>query len=98
MNAAGIKLKKVCATEAASMVEATRTSRVSEGTSAVKKCNCPNIRGEMERRIKATLFGWMPGTIPVIVPNSTPSIEKANSNNNGKKESSIFFIVYDLFL
>ena len=34
------------------MVEATRTSMVSEGTRAVKKCNSANIIGEMERRIK----------------------------------------------
>ena len=48
------------------------------------------IIGEMERRIKATLFGWKPGTSPVIVPNSTPSIEKAKSSSNGKNESIIF--------
>ena len=34
------------------------------------------IIGEMERRIKATLFGWKPGTSPVIVSNITPSIEQ----------------------
>lgn len=54
MNAAGIKLKKVCDTEAASMVDATRTSMVSEGTKAFKKCNSINITGERERRINAT--------------------------------------------
>jgi len=92
MNAAGIKLKKVCDTEAASMVVATRTSMVSEGTRTVKKCSSANIRGEMERRIKATLLGWKPGTSPVIVPNSTPSIEKARSNSKGKNVSIIFYI------
>ncbi len=39
------------------MVDATRTSMTSEGTRAVKKCSSANIRGEIERRIKATLLG-----------------------------------------
>ena len=73
------------------MVEATKISMVSEGTKAVKKCNSANITGETERRITATLFGWKPGTSPVIVPNSTPSIEKAKSNSNGKNASIIIY-------
>ena len=74
------------------MVEATRASMISEGTRAFKKCSSANITGEMERRIKATLLGWKPGTSPVIVPNSTPSIEKAKSNSNGKNKSIIIYI------
>ena len=31
------------------------------------------------------------GTSPVIVPNSTPNIEKAKSNSNGKSESIIIY-------
>jgi len=74
------------------MVEATATNMVSEGTKAFKKCSSANLTGEMGRSIKATLLGWKSRTSPVIVPNSTPSIEKANSNSNGKNESIIVFV------
>jgi len=94
INATGIKFKNVCATEAASMIEATRTSMVvSEWTTrAFKRCSFANIAGDMARRIKATLFGWKTGTSPVIVPNNTPSIEKATSKSksNGENASIIF--------
>ena len=42
-NKAGIKLKKVCATDAASMVEATKTSMSSEVPKASKKCSSDTI-------------------------------------------------------
>lgn len=95
MNAAGIKLKNVCATEAARMVAATGTSNVSEGTKACKKCGAAMITGAIERRINATLLGWKPGTSPVSVPNSTPSIENTKSNTNNKNASIVFqFIAF----
>jgi len=90
MNAAGMKLKKVCATDAARIVAATNRSMVSEGTTAFKKCSSDIIRGDRERKIRATLFGWNPGTSPVIVPNSTPRSEKATSSTKSMNASIIY--------
>jgi hypothetical protein len=76
-------------------MDATKTSNRSGGTSACNKGDPAIIIGVMERRIKATLLGWKPGTSPVIVPNSTPSIEnaKSKSKNKKKKESIIFQVI-----
>ena len=89
-KAAGIKLTKVCATEVAIMIDATRIRIVSEGRNAVKQCSSAAIIGAIVRRIKAALFGCKPGTSPVNVPKSTPSIEKPKNNSNGKNVSIIF--------
>jgi glutamate 5-kinase len=67
------------------------TSTVAEMPKASKNGSSDNSIGAMASRIKATLFGWKPGTSPVIVPSSTPSIENAMSNSSGKNESIIFF-------
>lgn len=52
-----MKLKKVCATEAARMVTAIRISNRSAGTKAVQKCGSAMSTGAMERRMNATLLG-----------------------------------------
>ena len=57
MNAAGIKLKNVCATDAARIVAATKINMVSNGTRAFKKWSFDIIIGETARKIRATLFG-----------------------------------------
>jgi hypothetical protein len=54
---------------------------------ASTNCSLDNSIGAIASRIKATLFGWKPGTSPVIVPSSTPSIENAMSNSSGKNGS-----------
>jgi hypothetical protein len=89
MNAAGIKLKNVCATDAARIVAATKINMVSNGTRAFKKWSFDIIIGETARKIRATLFGWMPGTSPVKVPNSTPKSENAISSTKGMNASII---------
>jgi hypothetical protein len=64
---------------------------VAEMPKASTNCSLVNNIGAIAIRMKATLFGWKPGTSPVIVPNSTPSIENAMSNSSGKNGSIICF-------
>ena len=63
------------------MVGATRTSMISEGTKAFRKCSSANIIGEMERRIKATLLDRSLEQVPLSCLTAHRALEKKEQIN-----------------